>query len=145
MTFGADYVRVSHPRYRYMLVRDVTSLTSFIGYDYVGEWYSVGVDGAVTGRRGYMWDGPSGPTLDTRSFIRGSLAHDILYQAMREGTLTQRRYETTEYMDMRLDADRVLVELCKEDGMSLWRRQYVYWGVRIGGWEHTMPTFFFSR
>jgi hypothetical protein len=37
--------------------------------------------------KGYAWNGPSGPTLDTRNFMRGSLVHDALYQLMREGRM----------------------------------------------------------
>lgn len=36
---------------------------------------------------GYAWDGTSGPTLDTHMCMVGSLVHDILYQAIRAGTL----------------------------------------------------------
>jgi len=37
---------------------------------------------------GYSWDGPSGPTIDTKTFMRGSLIHDAIYQLIREGALT---------------------------------------------------------
>lgn len=43
------------------------------------------VDGDLSIRRGYSWDGPSGPTIDTGTFMRGSLVHDFLYQLLREG------------------------------------------------------------
>ena len=29
-------------------------------------------------KKGYAWDGPSGPTIDTKNFMRGSLVHDAL-------------------------------------------------------------------
>ena len=41
------------------------------------------MDGLLTINKGYAWDGPSGPTIDTKSFMRGSLVHDALYQLMR--------------------------------------------------------------
>ena len=44
-------------------------------------------EGTLTIKKGYAWDGPSGPTVDTRNFMRGSLVHDALYQLMREGAL----------------------------------------------------------
>ena len=74
--------------------------------------------------KGYKWDGPSGPTIDSSSFMRGSLVHDALYQLIREGKL--------EYK-FRKPADKILKEICKQDGMPFWRRNYVYWGVRAGG------------
>ncbi len=71
--------------------------------------------------KGYWWDGPSGPTIDTPDFMRGSLVHDAIYQLMREGKLSKK---------YRKYADKLLVQICKEDGMAWWRRCYVYWFVR---------------
>lgn len=73
----------------------------------------------------YAWDGPSGPTLDTKSFMRGSLAHDAAYQLIREGKLTVK--------DARKKADQLLRSICIEDGMTKMRAWWVYQGVRIGG------------
>ena len=70
---------------------------------------------------GYAWDGPSGPTIDTKNFMRGALVHDALYQLMRE------RLVPVEYKD---DADRVLQAICREDGMSRFRAWYVYQSVK---------------
>ena len=38
-------------------------------------------------RRGYAWDGASGPTIDTKDSMKATLIHDVLYQVMREGGL----------------------------------------------------------
>lgn len=76
---------------------------------------------------GYTWDGPSGPTIDTPSFMRGSLVHDALYDLIKAGHLPK---------SARRHADRVLYLICREDGMSWFRAQYVWLGVRIGGWSH---------
>jgi hypothetical protein len=73
-------------------------------------------------KRGYAWDGPSGPTIDTRNFMRGSLVHDALYQLMRSGDIDQK---------FRKDADVELRKICREDGMSWIRSWWVYWAVRI--------------
>ena len=75
-------------------------------------------------RRGYAWDGPSGPTLDTSNFMRGSLVHDALYQLMRQGWL---------HTSYRKAADKELRRICIEDGMSKIRAWWVYKGLRIGG------------
>ena len=71
-------------------------------------------------RKGYAWDGPSGPTVDTKNFMRGSLVHDALYQLMREGLLSR---------DLRDEADKLLRRICIEDGMSAVRAWIVYQGV----------------
>ena len=44
------------------------------------EYLALTPTGALTIRKGYAWDGPSGPTIDTLNFMRGSLVHDALYQ-----------------------------------------------------------------
>ena len=76
--------------------------------------------GWVIIKAGYAWDGPSGPTFDTRSFMRGSLIHDALYQLMRMSLLPQHH---------RSEADDCLVMICDEDGMWSIRQKYVLFGV----------------
>lgn len=78
-------------------------------------------------RKGYSWDGPSGPTIDTNNFMRGSLYHDALYQLMREGLLHEQYREF---------ADDVLYRMIRENGMFWLRAKWVYWGVRIFGAKH---------
>ena len=77
----------------------------------------------------YAWDGPSGPTIDTKTFMRGSLFHDALYQLIREGLLP-RKY--------RLQADQVLRDVCLQDGMNKFRAWYVYHAVRIFAEQSSM-------
>ena len=78
-------------------------------------------DGLLVIRKGYAWDGPSGPTIDTRSSMRGSLVHDALYQMIREGLLPA---------TARLRADEELRRLCIEDGMWKWRAALWFRAVR---------------
>jgi hypothetical protein len=73
-------------------------------------------------KKGYAWDGPSGPTIDTKTFMRGALIHDALYQLMREGFLGG---------DCRKRADEELRRICLEDGMCQFRACWVYWAVRL--------------
>lgn len=82
-------------------------------------------EGKLTINKGYAWDGPSGPTIDTLNFMRGSLVHDALYQLMREKSLDKEV--------CREPADRLLQTMCMKDGMSSIRAWWVYQGVRIGG------------
>ena len=39
--------------------------------------------GRIIIKKGYAWDGASGPTIDTKSSMRASLVHDALYQLIR--------------------------------------------------------------
>jgi hypothetical protein len=89
------------------------------------EYLRLSVDGRLTICNGYAWDGPSGPTVDTLNFMRGSLVHDALYQLMRERHLDADRYREV--------ADRLLQAMCEQDGMSALRAWWVYQGVRFGG------------
>ena len=93
--------------------------------DIITEWIKLNRDGMLAIMDGYAWDGPSGPTIDTKNFMRGSLVHDALYQLMREGHLDPDLY--------RVEADKVLATICEEDGMSDIRVSWVYAGVRMGG------------
>lgn len=82
------------------------------------EYVSLSGTGVLSIRKGYAWDGPSGPTLDTRNALRGSLVHDALYQLIRLGHLPQR------YRDR---ADDIFYSILIEDGMTriraaLWRK-----------------------
>jgi hypothetical protein len=85
------------------------------------EFISLTTAGKLSIKSGYAWDGPSGPTIDTLNFMRGSLVHDALYQLLRERHLDMEIH--------RKDADRLLQQICKEDGMSSIRAWWVYQGV----------------
>lgn len=102
------------------------------------EFVDLSPTGKLTLRKGYAWDGASGPAIDTSDFMRGSAFHDAFYQLMREGLLprTYRKF-----------ADQLMRRINREDGMGsegrwyqrLWgkfRLRYTYWGVRIFGAEH---------
>ena len=78
----------------------------------------------------YAWDGPSGPTIDTRTFLRGSLIHDALYQLIRLGMLPK---------ELRIEADKVLKRACLADGMNRFRAWYVYKSVRMFGGGAVKP------
>lgn len=95
-----------------------------------GDWVVLEDVGQLRIRANYTWDGPSGPTVDTPSFMRGSLVHDALYQLMREGLLDR---------GMRDAADRLLEALCREDGMSNARAASVYWFVKQFGSSRAWP------
>jgi len=88
-------------------------------------------DGMFTVMGSYAWDGPSGPTIDTMTFMRGSLVHDALYQLMRG-----------RYLDYRIHrrlADGLLRQICLEDGMFPFRAWYVYWALRLLGGRNARP------
>ena len=96
-----------------------------------GDYVILSKEGKIVIKKGYAWDGPSGPTIDTQNFMRGSLVHDALYQLMREGSLIK---------DIHRDpADRLLKQMCKDDDMSSIRAWWVYQGVSKFGESAAEP------
>ena len=93
--------------------------------DVTSDFIDLSAAGLLVIKKNYAWDGPSGPTFDTPNFMRGSLVHDALYQLMRQDHLDDKVH--------RKEADKILKKICREDGMSAIRAEWVYVGVRLGG------------
>jgi len=112
--------------YHYQIVENYVAQTSIIPKTIIDtDFYSIDINGVLIAKKGYAFDGPSGPTIDTKNFMRGSLIHDILYQAIREGLLDSM---------WRRQADKELRKACLEDGMNRLRAWYVFQAVsRVGG------------
>jgi len=89
------------------------------------DYIDLGADGRLVIRKGYAWDGPSGLTIDTSTFMRGSLVHDALYQLIRHGFISNDEW--------REQADKEMRRICREDGMFRIRAWWVYWAVRWCG------------
>lgn len=97
----------------------------------VDDWVVLHPTGLLEIRAGYAWDGASGPAIDTKTILRGSLVHDAFYQLMREGLLDIRWRDRVDYE---------FWDICKEDGMSWFRAWYVYQAVRRFGETYAQPT-----
>ena len=88
------------------------------------KWLRLSSSGLLIVRAGYAWDGPSGPTWDTKNSMRGSLFHDAIYQLIRQRMLDPR---------WRKVADEELGRFLKEDDMwwprrALWVRELKKFG-----------------
>lgn len=92
-----------------------------------GKFVSIDAAGYMTLKKGYAWDGASGPTLDTVNCRRGALAHDACYTLLR-----QRKLGPSAPRE-RKSADVWLNRLLREDGMRRFRAFYWYLGVRWFG------------
>ena len=124
---GRDYRALRG--YKYQLLAPVSIQTPYRPPELITSsmfWVALNERGWLTVRRGYNWDGPSGPSIDTDSFMRGSLFHDALYQLLREGKLS------ADGSDRQI-ADELLRDICLADGMSRFRAWYVYRTLRIAG------------
>ena len=112
--------------YKYQLAEEYSTNIPIVPEDDIEtEYIDLNSEGSLKIIKGYAWDGPSGPTVDTLNFMRGSLVHDALYQLMRAGKLDKEIH--------RKPADRLLRQMCKEDGMSSARAWWVFKGLRFGG------------
>ena len=119
--------------YKYQLKQDYTvNIGIKLDNDINTGFIALTADGNLTVKIYYAWDGPSGITIDTKSFMRGSLVHDALYQLMREKYL--------DYEKHRQFADDLLKEICIADGMSKFRAWYVHKFVRLCGEKFARPS-----
>lgn len=98
--------------YKYSLWETAVIPTKVIGYNVRHHLFELSADGELTVHQDYPWDGPSGLTFDTPSSMRGALAHDALYEAMRLGLLPQECFHA---------ANETLRWLCLADGMWTFR------------------------
>ena len=111
--------------YKYQLIEDYEIIVCICPEtDISTDYINLTCLGDLTIKKGYAWDGPSGPTIDTRNFMQGSLVHDALYQLIRNGLL--KPY-------WRHQADKELRRLCLHDGMSKLRAWWVHKAVHLFG------------
>lgn len=123
---GIAYKKIKDKKYKYELLKPYTCHTTFRPANLIqNDYLLLSRDGLLVISQGYQWDGPSGISIDTKNFMRGSLVHDALYQLIDEGFLTPKRD--------RKKADQTLRRICREDGMSWFRAWYVYRAVRMFG------------
>lgn len=111
--------------YKYQLEYDYSVDTMLRPYVTAGNRFvSIDTLGKLTIKAGYAWDGASGPAIDTKNFMRGSLVHDALYQLIAIGILppNQKQY-----------ADLELKQIILEDGMSPVRAWWVHLAVKHFG------------
>lgn len=107
--------------YKYQLAENFTMILPFSPLEDIDAQFIVfKQDRYLTIRSGYAWDGPSGPTIDTKNFMTPALVHDVLYQLIRKKFLPSH---------FRAEADSLLKEMCLERKMSSIRAWYVHRGV----------------
>ena len=117
--------------YKYQIVEDYQVKVSVIPKTNIKTHFlELNTEGMLIIKKGYAWDGPSGPTIDTPNFMRGSLVHDALYQLLRNEFLEPKWREK---------ADDELRRICRDDGMSRLRAWWVHRGVRLGAGPAASP------
>jgi len=116
--------------YKYASVGETKFQTDIFGHSIDTEYANLNSSGLLTIKDRYHSDGPSGVSIDTKSFISGSFAHDCLYGLIRMRLLP---------ITAKGNADRFLREQCLRDGMSRFRAWYVYQAVKYFGGSSCVP------
>jgi len=112
--------------YKYQLEKDFSIFVG-IGFRSGGnDFVHLTPTGFLVCKRGYAWDGASGPAIDTKNFLKGSLVHDALYQLIRLGILPN---------EFKPEADEILYEIVLGDGMwplrAWWVHKAVLWFGKV--------------
>ena len=114
------------PHYKYQTCETLVFLTDICpNEDIIHPYFTIQKDGMVTVNAGYSYDGASGPSIDTKSFMRGSLIHDVFFQA--------HQFRLGLPIDWMPKANDLLIRICKEDGMSSIRCWWVHKAVTMFG------------
>ncbi len=94
-----------------------------VDFPFGGGFIQLDMDGQLTVGAGYVWDGASGPTFDTKNTKTPSLIHDAIYNLFRLLLLD---------IKWRKQADRTLYDMLRARKMFKWRAKLWYRGVRTG-------------
>ena len=97
---------------KYVLAKPFWYKTPFIGYEHKHVFVEIRPDGWLHVKAGWAWDGASGPTIDTKSSMRASLAHDAIAFLMRRGVIPWQEWPNN---------DEMLMDICIKDHMWGWR------------------------
>jgi hypothetical protein len=112
---------------RYVLTEDypVAYCSEIYNYDLnIPALLSLNSKGYIVVKRGFQWDGPSGPALNTVNTLGASLVHDVLYRAMRRGLIRKR---------WKGKADKLYRRMLKGAGVGYFRRWYHWAAVALFG------------
>jgi hypothetical protein len=94
------------------------------------RFVSMDKTGLLVVAEGYAWDGASGPMRQSPDIIRPSLVHDALYQLMREDLIDRAN---------RAAADKLLRDMCVEDGSPSWYADAIHLAVQAFGARFVQP------
>ena len=83
-------------------------------------------DGYLLVNTGYAWDGPSGPVIHTKNWLKPSLVHDVFYQMLRNELFS-------DFEAARENADDYMYQMLLDGGMSRFRAWYSWKAVRKFG------------
>lgn len=107
--------------YKYQLEELYACATPIIGTLIEDEFFTLYQTGLLVIRKGFAWDGASGPTFDTKNSMRASLVHDVFCICMRDGRLSYEQWQDA--------VNELFRQQCIEDGM--WRLRANLWHAAV--------------
>jgi len=85
--------------YKYQLHKDeVIEIPIYQDHLIESDFIELTSKGVLTVKKGYAWDGASSVAWDTKNIMTPSLAHDALYQLMRERKLPHSFWKRCDYI-----------------------------------------------
>lgn len=108
---------------KYQLAQDFEIHTPITGEAIDDQFFTLYRDGFLRVRKGFAWDGASGPTLDTKNSMSASLVHDVLCIMMRDRRLSYARWQDI--------TNLFFEEMCIRAGMWRWRSRLWYLAVEF--------------
>jgi hypothetical protein len=121
---GIKYTKIQKGGERYKLNKNYTIDSGITGLSIDGQFLRLSKGGAFMIRKGYRWDGPSGPAPNTTSMMRASLVHDAFYELMRKKKLSRR---------WRKRVDKLFRKMCIQDGLPRSTAEMGYFILRKFG------------
>ncbi len=126
-----DTIEYSRCRpYKYTTRKHLKLQSSIKGYEFTHPMMRMEKDGTFYIKARYSYDGASGPTIDTKSSMRGAAGHDGIYQATRLKLLP---------ISCRALADNDIERWTCEDGMFGWRAKCWHFFLGLGGGPAANP------
>jgi hypothetical protein len=107
--------------YKYQLAATIHFDTGIKGYSFIATYLGMTPSGTLIIREGYMWDGASGPTMDSECSMRASLLHDALFQLIRLNLLP---------LKIKPIADKLFHDILIHDGMAPIRAMFWYEAIQ---------------
>lgn len=117
-------------RYKYILEENISFNTEIYGYEFSCKYFKLAKDGILTVFKGYIWDGVSGPAIDTKNTMNSGLLHDALYQSIRMKLLP---------LSKKKEIDILFYNELIKDGMDKFRATYFYLAVVTFGYLSCIP------
>jgi len=116
--------KTDHAKWPWLLLTDPHPRYINVPGTWIHDYYQI-KDKVLTVKKGYAWNGASGPAIDDITTIRASCFHDAMYQMIEDGELDE--------AVARKPADLMYKDIMLEDGAPWWRAAYHYWAVRLFG------------